>query len=308
MLKGFLHRLISPRLARAVPGPYHAFTEEYDRIVRAEELNLVLGHLNVAEELALDEAWREFETGLLPWRTKNLIMASQVGTNLRATISAQSAGNIAISLLIDQSGSMRGQKMLFTAASADLAQECFASLGCSIEVLGFTTMSWHGGKPRREWLRRFRRADPGRLNELLHIIYRDGDDRRASAGAYSWRAMLRPDLPKENIDGEALLWAARRLRERRERRKILILVSDGAPVDDATLAANGPNYLWDHFVEVIEAIQSAGDIALGAVGVGYSMSRVPVRSVQAEDPTNLANVLLPFMAEILVSTDQARSS
>jgi cobaltochelatase CobT subunit len=247
---------------------YRAYTTQFDREVPARELDTVLGPLSASDRAALDEAWHALETGLLPWKTRLLITASEVSAKLRTELTNGACADTAVALLIDQSGSMRGQKMLFTTASADVAQEFLATLGITCEVLGFTTSRWRGGRSRSRWKWRFRPSHPGRLNDLLHIVYQSADDTRASTGGWHLRQMLRPDLPKENIDGEAVLWAAQRLRRLPQRSKHLIMVSDGAPVDDSTLSANGLRYLGDHLQAVVRSITDAGDIRLAAIKLG----------------------------------------
>src|SRR5262249_36195393 len=153
--------------------------------------------------------------------------------------------------------------------TADITQEFLLTLGISCEVLGFTTSQWRGGQSRSQWKWRLRPSRPGRLNDILHIIYKTAADRRTSTASNELRYMLRPDLPKENIDGEALQWAAKRLMMLPQRRKYLVVLSDGAPVDDSTLKANGLTYLSDHLKIVVNDIVEAGDIHLSAVGIGY---------------------------------------
>jgi cobaltochelatase CobT len=179
----------------------------------------------------------------------------------------------AVSILVDQSGSMRGQSMLLAAASCDIAQDFLAHLGIAVEVLGFTTVRWRGGRSRERWTRSGRPPAPGRLCDLLHIIYRHAGDARASTGSWAFRTMLRPDLPKENVDGEAVSWAVSRLRSRPQTRKLLVVLSDGAPVDDSTLAANDFGYLDRHLREVVHAIEDAGDVRMVSVGIGFDPSR-----------------------------------
>jgi cobaltochelatase CobT len=194
---------------------------------------------------------------------------------------------------------MRGQKMLFTAASADVAQEFLATLGCACEVLGFTTSQWKGGRSRRRWKWRLWPRRPGRLNDILHIVYRSADDRRASTGNWAFRQMLRPDLPKENIDGEALLWAAARLRALPQRRKYLVVLSDGAPVDDSTLMENGLDYLPDHLKAVTNGIIVAGDIQLSGIGIGYDAGEYyPVRG-KVDAPSELGIALIAMLERTL---------
>ena len=164
---------------------------------------------------------------------------------------------------------MRGQNMLLLAAACDIGQNFLVHLGVRTEVLGFTTLRWKGGESRRLWKRRGGRPLPGRLCDLLHIIYRSAEDRRASTGGKNFKQMLRPDLPKENVDGEAIEWAVGRLMRMPARRRTLVVFSDGVPADDSTLIANDAAYLDRHLREVIGRIEHAGDIKLVGVGIGF---------------------------------------
>jgi cobaltochelatase CobT len=278
---------------------YRAYTTQFDREVSARELDTVLGPLSPSSRLAVDDAWQALETGLLPWKTRLLITAAEVSAKLRTEMTDGACADTAVALLIDQSGSMRGQKMLFTAASTDVVQEFLATLGITCEVLGFTTSRWRGGRSRSRWKWRFRPSHPGRLNDLLHIVYRSADDTRASTGSWHLRQMLRPDLPKENIDGEALLWAVQRLRRLPQRNKHLIVISDGAPVDDSTILANGPTYLSDHLQHVVQGINAAGEIRLATIGLGYQTHKYFAASAYVDAPDELGRALLELLGRVL---------
>ncbi len=197
---------------------------------------------------------------------------------------------------------MRGQKMLYTAATADIVQEFLVTLGITCEVLGFTTSAWKGGLSRRRWRWRFKRSNLGRLNDILHIIYKYASDRRASSGGWPYRIMLRPDLPKENIDGEAIEWASSRLRKLPSKRKILVVLSDGAPVDDSTIAANSNSFLWDHLNTVVNGIIEKGDIGLGALGIGFDVRSLYPVSAIAESPADIAKALILLLEELILQT------
>jgi len=236
-----------------MPPQYRVYTTKFDKEIRASEIGSVLGPLSPNEQAALEEARRVLEMRLLPWKTDLEITASETAIRIRSALGDSARSDTVISILIDHSGSMRGQKILYTAATIEVVQRFLASLGISYEVLGFTTSQWRGGRSRRRWKWRFRLPEnPGRLNDLLHIVYQGPNDK----GISSWQLgqMLRPDLLKENIDGEAILWAERRLLALPQRSKHLIVVSDGAPVDDSTLLANGPDYLSAHLHSVVERL------------------------------------------------------
>jgi cobaltochelatase CobT len=279
---------------------YKVFTTKFDRIVTAEGLGSVLGGLSSHENEALEEAWATLSSGLLEWRTSLHLLAAEASSRVREALTNEQRADAVVSLLFDQSGSMRGQKMLFAAATADVAQEFLLTLGIRCEVLGFTTSQWRGGRSRSRWRWRWRPANPGRLNDLLHIVYKDADDLRASTGTYSLRNMLRPDLPKENIDGEAVMWAAQRLRERPQTRKLLIVFSDGAPVDDSTLAANGPTYLAEHLHSVIEELLDKGDVEIAALGIGYRAHDFYPARDHVEAPSELGVTTINMLEKILV--------
>ncbi|MEK0083315.1 cobaltochelatase subunit CobT [Benzoatithermus flavus] len=196
-----------------------------------------------------------------------------------------------VTLLIDNSGSMRGRPIAVAAMSADILARTLERCGVKVEILGFTTRAWKGGQSREAWLRAGKPANPGRLNDLRHIIYKPADApwRRARR---SLGLMLREGLLKENIDGEAILWAHHRLCGRPEQRRILMVISDGAPVDDSTLSANPGNYLERHLREVIEWVETRSDVELLAIGIGHDVTRYYRRAVTISDPEQLGGVML----------------
>jgi cobaltochelatase CobT len=284
---------------------YLAYTTKFDREVRANDLDSILGPLGPRDRAAVEEAWHELQTGLLPWRTGQHIVAANAAGRLRELLTDEERADTAVTLLLDQSGSMRGQKMLFAAATTDIVQEFLLTLGFTCEVLGFTTSAWRGGRSRRRWKWRFRLGHPGRLNDILHVIYKSADDRRASTGGWDFRHMLRPDLPKENIDGEAILWAATRLSSLPQGQKHLIVLSDGAPVDDSTLLENGLTYLADHLQIVVKRIAEARQINLAAIGLGPQFRDFYPVSSQIDAPDDLCSALISLLERVLVSKEAA---
>ena len=290
----------APRGDTSTPG-YHAYVTLHDWIVPSSKLSSAIGRLSDKNKSALDSAWAELQSGLAGWKTKNLILAADTAAEIRDRVPESDLRDTAICILFDQSGSMRGQKMLYAAASADIVQELLSTLGIKVELLGFTTCSWRGGQSRRIWNDDGRPPNPGRLNDLLHVIYRDATDNRQSSMGAALQPMLRPDLPKENIDGEAIEWASGRLRERPEARKILLVVSDGAPVDDATLLANGTHYLHDHLLQVIGELEAAGDIELLAIGLGFAAERYYRVSAHCKIPYDLAGAMLALLRARLIT-------
>jgi cobaltochelatase CobT len=206
-----------------------------------------------------------------------------------------------VTLLIDNSGSMRGRPIAVAAMSADILARTLERCGVKVEVLGFTTRAWKGGQAREAWLRAGKSANPGRLNDLRHIIYKPADApwRRSRTNL---GLMLREGLLKENIDGEAILWAHNRLMTRAEQRRILLVISDGAPVDDSTLSANPGNYLERHLREVIGWMEARTDVELLAIGIGHDVTRYYRRAVTISDPEQLGGVMLDQLSNLLTES------
>ncbi|WNO54468.1 cobaltochelatase subunit CobT [Stakelama saccharophila] len=202
-----------------------------------------------------------------------------------------------VTLLIDNSGSMRGRPISIAAISADILARTLERVGVKVEILGFTTRAWKGGQAREEWLQNGRPHQPGRLNDLRHIVYKQADEpwRRAKA---SLGLMMREGLLKENIDGEALLWAHSRLIARPEERKVLMVISDGAPVDDSTLSVNSGSYLERHLRQVIGWIETRSPVQLSAIGIGHDVTRYYARAVTIMDVEQLAGTMIEQLAAL----------
>ena len=202
-----------------------------------------------------------------------------------------------VSLLIDNSGSMRGRPIAIAAMCGDVLARTLERCGVATEILGFTTRAWKGGQSREAWLAEGRPAHPGRLNDLRHIVYKRADQpyRHARKGL---GLMMREGLLKENIDGEALLWAYRRLMARPEERRILMVISDGAPVDDSTASANGGSYLERHLREVIGHIEGKSSVELAAIGIGHDVTRYYRRAVTIMDAEQLGGALVEQLAAL----------
>ena len=202
-----------------------------------------------------------------------------------------------VSLLIDNSGSMRGRPITIAAISADILARTLERCGVKTEILGFTTRAWKGGASRERWLNEGKRPRPGRLNDLRHIIYKSADTpwRRARKNL---GLMLREGILKENIDGEAVLWAHQRLSARPEQRRILMVISDGTPVDDATLSANASDYLERHLRQVIEHIEKRSPIELLAIGIGHDVTRFYRRAVTLDNAEQLGSTMMDKLAEL----------
>ena len=202
-----------------------------------------------------------------------------------------------VTLLIDNSGSMRGRPITVAAMCGDILARTLERCAVKVEVLGFTTRAWKGGQARERWVADGKPRNPGRLNDLRHIIYKSADApwRRARKNL---GLMLREGLLKENIDGEALLWAYRRLVSRPERRRILMVISDGAPVDDSTLSVNPGNYLERHLREVIREIEARDQVELIAIGIGHDVTRYYRRAVTIVDAEELGGTVMKKLAEL----------
>lgn len=200
-----------------------------------------------------------------------------------------------VSLLIDNSGSMRGRPISIAAISADILARTLERCGVKVEILGFTTRAWKGGQSRELWLADGRPPQPGRLNDLRHIVYKKADEpwRRARKNL---GLMMREGLLKENIDGEALLWAHNRLIGRSEERKILMVISDGAPVDDSTLSVNSGTYLERHLRQVISWIENRSPVELAAIGIGHDVTRYYERAVTIMDAEQLGGTMIEQLA------------
>jgi len=202
-----------------------------------------------------------------------------------------------VTLLLDNSGSMRGRPIMVAACCADILARTLERCGVKVEILGFTTKAWKGGQSREEWLAAGKPGSPGRLNDLRHIIYKTADAPwRRSKNALS--LMMREGLLKENIDGEALAWAHARLLARPEQRRILMMISDGAPVDDSTLSVNSGSYLEQHLRQVIHEIETHSSVELLAIGIGHDVTRYYARALTISDPSELAGAMTEKLVEL----------
>jgi cobaltochelatase CobT len=301
---------------------YRAFTTAFDETIDADQLcdadeltrlrlhlDQQLGHLSgVIGRLAnrlqrrllarQNRAWEfDLEEGML-----DAARLSRVVTNPAYPLSYKREKDTkfrdtVVSLLIDNSGSMRGRPITVAAMSADILARTLERCSVKVEILGFTTRAWKGGQSRERWLTAGKPPGPGRLNDLRHIIYKSADApwRRARK---SLGLMLREGLLKENIDGEALMWAHNRLVGRPEQRKILMVISDGAPVDDSTLSVNPGNYLERHLRDVIEYIETRSSVELLAIGIGHDVTRYYRRAVTIVDAEQLGGTMTEKLAEL----------
>lgn len=302
--------------------PYKAFTTEYDEVTDAHELcdteeltrlrhqlDQQLSHLQgVVGKLAnrlqrrllaqQTRSWEfDLEEGMLDaGRLSRVVIDPVAPLSFKMETDTEFRDTV-VTLLIDNSGSMRGRPITVAAMSADILARTLERCGVKVEILGFTTRSWKGGTSREKWVEQGKPKNPGRLNDLRHIVYKSADMpwRRARP---SLGLMLREGLLKENIDGEALMWAHNRLLGRPEQRRILMVISDGAPVDDATLSANPGNYLERHLREVIHYIETKSDVELTAIGIGHDVTRYYRRAVTIVDAEELGGTMMARLAEL----------
>ncbi len=301
---------------------YKIFTQKFDEIVRAQDLcppeeldqlralldkqleNLAGAVARLANKLQRrlmaqqNRSWEfDLEEGLLDTARLTRVVTDPLqalsfkveqDTDFRDTV---------VTLLLDNSGSMRGRPITIAAICGDILARTLERCGVKVEILGFTTRAWKGGKSREAWLEAGRPPNPGRVNDIRHIIYKAADE--------PWRharrnlgLMMREGLLKENIDGEALQWAHKRLLGRTENRRILMVISDGAPVDDSTQSVNAGNYLEAHLRQVIEEIETRSSVQLVAVGIGHDVTRYYRRAVTLLDAEELAGALTDELASL----------
>ena len=304
------------------PTDYKAFTTRFDEIVESEELcdeeelsrlrayldQQMAGLSNVVTRLAnrlqrrlLAQQARSWdfdqEEGLLDAARLARVVVSP-GHSLSYKIERDTDfKDTVVSLLIDNSGSMRGRPIAIAAVCADILARTLERCGVATEILGFTTRGWKGGQSREAWLAANRPPSPGRLNDLRHIIYKRADEPYRHARR-NLGLMMREGLLKENIDGEALLWAHNRLIARAEERRILMVISDGAPVDDSTASANGGTYLERHLRQVIEWIEKRSTVELIAIGIGHDVTRYYEKAVTIMDAEQLAGAMVEQLAAL----------
>ncbi len=202
-----------------------------------------------------------------------------------------------VTLLIDNSGSMRGRPIAIAAICADILSRTLERCSVKVEILGFTTKNWKGGQSREDWNKNNKPKNPGRLNDLRHIVYKSADTQ--------WRIsknnlglMLKEGLLKENIDGEAIQWAFNRLRKRKEERKILMVISDGAPVDDSTLSVNSGDFLEKHLKKTVKFIESKSDTEILAIGIGHDVSRYYTKAIKISDVQELGDVMINQLSDL----------
>lgn len=304
---------------------YHAFTDEFDSVVTVEDLysvarltvwrqeldRLVAGYLPKVTQLARrlqrkllglhDSSWQfEQEEGLLDTGRLTRLLTHPLDPLVYMRQIEAPFAHAVVTLLIDNSGSMQGRPIATAAICAELLGCALERCGVKTEVLGFTTGAWRGGRPRQQWIANGRPARPGRLTEVRHIIYK-------TAGQ-TWRqarprlgAMLDENLLKENVDGEAVLWACSRLQRRDESRKLLIVICDGAPFDEATLDANDSGYLGRHLRSVVRRIEAAGEVQIAAIGIGHDVASDYPQAVTVKSFDELGEALVDRLMRLFDS-------
>jgi cobaltochelatase CobT len=202
-----------------------------------------------------------------------------------------------VTILIDNSGSMRGKPISVAAICADILSRTLERCSVKVEILGFTTKHWKGGSCREKWMNNEKPTFPGRLNDLRHIIYKSADTPWRQAKK-NMGLMLKEGLLKENIDGEAVQWAFNKMLKRKDERKILMVISDGAPVDDSTLSSNNSNYLEKHLKNVVKWIENNSNIELLAIGIGHDVTRYYKRAIKITDVQDLGDVMINELTDL----------
>ncbi len=303
-------------------GDYKIYTEKFDEIAQVKDLcepeelqklRKILDRQMIHMQGVITRLANKLQRKLMAQQTRAWQFDQEEGTLDSARLSRVVANptfpvtykqesetdfrDTIVTLLIDNSGSMRGRPISIAAISTDILARTLERCGVRVEILGFTTRAWKGGSAREQWLSDGKPPHPGRLNDLRHIVYKPADSPwrhcRANLGL-----MLREGLLKENIDGEALLWAYQRLSARPEQRKILMVISDGAPVDDSTLSANQGSYLEEHLKRVIRWIEDKTPVQLLAIGIGHDVTRYYQRAVTLSDAEDLGGTITGELADL----------
>ena len=301
---------------------YKIFTNQFDEIAKAESLesseeikklrksldqqlttfqDLITKLANKLQRELLakqNRSWEfDLEEGLLDSsKLARVILDSQNSLSFKKEKDLEFKDTI-VTLLIDNSGSMRGRPITIAAICADILSRTLERCSVKVEILGFTTKNWKGGKSREEWNNKGKEKNPGRLNDLRHIIYKSADAQ--------WRQsknnlglMLKEGLLKENIDGEAIQWAFNRIKKRREERKVLMVISDGAPVDDSTLSVNSGNYLEKHLKKIVKYIENKSEVEILAIGIGHDVSRYYNKAIKISDVQELGDVMINQLSSL----------
>ena len=315
-------QLIQKKTVNTLDLDYKIFTNQFDEITKAENLEnsdetlklrktldqQLIGFQDIITKLAnklqrqllakQNRSWEfDLEEGLLDSsKLPRIIMDPYNSLSFKKEKDLDFKDTI-VTLLIDNSGSMRGRPITIAAICADILSRTLERCSVKVEILGFTTKNWKGGQSREEWSKKGKLQKPGRLNDLRHIIYKSADNH--------WRQsknnlglMLKEGLLKENIDGEAISWAFSRLKKRKEERKILMVISDGAPVDDSTLSVNSGDYLEKHLKKMVRFIEDKTEIEILAIGIGHDVSRYYNRAIKITDVNELGDVMISQLSDL----------
>lgn len=306
------------------PRKYSVFTNQFDKIIDAKELvtedeikklrnnlDLQLSSLqNFISRLAnklqrkllakQNRSWSfDLEEGILDAsKLPRVIMDPFNSLSYKKEKDIEFKDTV-VTLLIDNSGSMRGRPISIAAICADILSRTLERCSVKVEVLGFTTLNWKGGKSRELWMKN-KKTHPGRLNDLCHIIYKSADSpwRRAKNNL---GLMLKEGILKENIDGEAILWAFNRLKKRKEERKIIMVISDGAPVDDSTLSVNSGNYLEQHLKKVVRWVEDSKEVEINAIGIGHDVSSYYKQAIKIADVQELGDAMVDRLVALFLA-------
>jgi cobaltochelatase CobT len=295
---------------------YKIFTNQFDEVAKAETLddlkeilklrkNLdqqLMGFHDLTTKLAnklqrqllakQNRAWEfDLEDGLLDSSKLTRIIMDPYNSLSFMKEKELDFKDTIVTLLIDNSGSMRGRPITIAAICADILSRTLERCSVKVEVLGFTTKNWKGGKSREAWNKSDKPKRPGRLNDLRHIIYKGADIHWRQA-KNNLGLMLKEGLLKENIDGEAISWAFNRIKKRKEERKILMVISDGAPVDDSTLSVNSGDFLEKHLKKMVKFIETKSDVEILAIGIGHDVSRYYNKAIKITDVNELGDVMI----------------
>ena len=320
--------LIRENKDRFTKDKYKIFTSEYDEIKPAEDLeneeeitrlrknldqqltnlqSIVTKLANKLQRQLLakqNRSWEfDLEEGLLDASKLSRVIIDPFHSLSYKNEKETKFKDTVVTLLIDNSGSMRGRPISVAAICADILSRTLERCSVKVEILGFTTKNWKGGKSREKWNANDKPTNPGRLNDLRHIIYKSADQ--------AWRQskknlglMLKEGLLKENIDGEALLWAFKRIVARKEERKILMVISDGAPVDDSTLSVNSGDYLEKHLKKTVKWIEENSNVEVLAVGIGHDVTRYYKKAIKIADVQELGDVMINQLTELFSENNQ----
>ncbi len=301
---------------------YKIFTTEFDEITKAENLEnadeanklrktldqQLIGFQDVITKLAnklqrqllakQNRAWEfDLEEGLLDSsKLPRIIMDPYNSLSFKKEKDLDFKDTV-VTLLIDNSGSMRGRPITIAAICADILSRTLERCSVKVEILGFTTKNWKGGQSRELWNKNNKPKTPGRLNDLRHIIYKGADTHWRQAKD-NLGLMLKEGLLKENIDGEAITWAFNRIKKRKEERKILMVISDGAPVDDSTLSVNSGDFLEKHLKKMVKFIEDKSEIEILAIGIGHDVSRYYKRAIKITDVNELGDVMISQLSSL----------